>query len=152
MTRRLKDHPELGDNETLLHACYGLGAAIVKLSNRIASPHLDTWDTPETSDGGLAAPVTRSGVFALTNQRLLFFAKRFSIGTPKHITAAWPLTQIEAVRFTEDDLMIVFVDGSQASLHVPPMQKPKRFVECFDSIQDNERTSLNNVTLDKRFS
>lgn len=134
MTGRMKGHPALDDGETLIHACYGLGAKIVAVGNRAASRHSNAWDVPQSGEEGLAAAINRSGVVALTDRRLIFFAKRFSIGTPKAVTAQWPLSQVVSVKFENDNLMIEFEDGSVAGLHVPPLQKPKRFVEKFQSL------------------
>lgn len=124
-------HASLDSGEQVQHACYGLGRQIVALANRSVSPVTKTWNAPEESATGLAAPIDRSGVVVLTDRRLLFFRKRFSIGTPKHLTHAWSLDQIRRVEFQEENLVIDFADGSQAGLHVPPMQKPKRLVELF---------------------
>lgn len=126
-------HRALEPGESVQHACYGLGGQIVAFANRSLSRTSETWDTPESSQHGLAAPIDRSGVVVLTDRRLLFFRKRFSIGTPKNLTHAWPLTQISDVEFIEDNLGIEFADGSKAALHVPPMQKPKRLAELFNS-------------------
>ncbi len=134
-TKKVQKHGSIRVGETVYQACYGLGGRIVQVANRAVSPVSETWKVPETDDG-LASPINRSGVVALTNQRLLFFAKRFAIGNVKELTAEWPLKLIGNISYDDDTLAIAFVDDSVASLHVPTNQSPNKLVSALSDFRD----------------
>ncbi|MEM7698691.1 MAG: hypothetical protein AAF236_09840 [Verrucomicrobiota bacterium] len=147
MTKKVVRHPAIGDDETVLHACYGLSANFVALSNVAAlgtaavsrqSPHAgarsEIWQSDFDGKSGMAEPIQQTGVFALTDQRLIYFKKNIVVGRPKKILATWPLDQISGVGYAEKILLIRFVDGSFGGLHVPGSQHPLKFVEAFDEV------------------
>lgn len=147
MTNKVARHPEIREGETVLHACYGLSADFVALSNAAAqgtsavirdtiSPQATAgiWESDFAGKSGLATPITKTGVLALTNQRLLYFEKATVVGNPKKILATWTIDQLSAAIYAEKTLRIRFADGSIGGLHVPGSQKPKRFLECFETV------------------
>lgn len=101
MTPGVRKHPAIQPDETVIHACYGLGAGFVRGANRAtdptpgSGPKAVAWDDT-FMDGvtGLATAIDQTGVLALTDKRVLFFAKRFAIGRPKQIVGEWPLDQV----------------------------------------------------------
>lgn len=104
MTGRVTRHPEIRKGERVLHACYGLSASFTRMGNAAASGlssaakrHPDVgnktefWEADFEGKEGLAAVISRTGVLALTTERLIYFKKTFAIGSPKEILATWPL-------------------------------------------------------------
>lgn len=147
MTKKVARHPDLGEGETVLHACYGLSADFVALSNvaaggtsivlrdsSLTSTQGDLWESDFQGKSGLAAPLVYTGVLALTDERLLYFKKGTVVGRPKKIVATWPLEEVAAVGYDDKILRVRFRDGSVGGLHVPSSQHPKRFLEAFETI------------------
>ena len=132
-TSKIQKHDAIASDETVHWACYGLGGKIVAMANRSISPVSETWSVP-TSNDGLAAAIDRSGIVALTDRRLCFFAKRFAIGRPKSLTADWPHETLEAIEYEDDTLTISFADGSSAQLHVPSNQSPGKLIAAFEQL------------------
>ncbi len=143
MTKKVLGHPELGAEENVLHACYGLSANFVSMANVAANSRtimvgrtgdvssLELWTTDFAGEEGLAAPLTKTGVLVLTDQRLLYFEKALAIGKPKKILATWPLRQLTAISYDDKTLRIRFSDGSIGGLHVPKAQQPRKFLDAF---------------------
>ena len=132
-TKKVQRHVTIQADEVVYQACYGLGATVVQLANRSLSPSQETWSVPN-ADKGLASSLNRGGVIAITNKRLLFFAKRFAIGKPGKLTAEWPLSQLTSISWIDPKLSIHFVDDSQASLHVPRNQSPLKLVSAWQAL------------------
>lgn len=132
-TKKIRRHPTIHDGEIVHQACYGMGAAIIAIANRVVAQsstgHGGGWQAE--SGTGLAEPINRTGVVALTDRRLLFFAKRFAIGTPRDLTAEWPLEQVADLTWGDDTLTLEFVDGSSAQLHVPSNQSPHQLIAAW---------------------
>lgn len=82
---------------------------------------------------GLASPLKHAEVLALTEQRLLFFRKRFAFGRPKTLTREWLLDQVVAIDYDNGDsmLQVTFADRSSAGLHSPSNQWPHKLAEGF---------------------
>lgn len=135
-TKKIQRHAVIQDGETVYQACYGMGAAIVEMANRaVAQSPTGPGGGWQAEDGtGLAEPIDRTGVVALTDRRLLFFAKRLAIGTPKTLTAEWSLEQISDLSWSDDTLTLAFVDGSRAQLHVPSNQSPQKLVTAWQQM------------------
>ncbi len=147
MTPKVARHAEIGDDETVLHACYGLSADFVAFSNIAASggasvmrnsienlSPADLWRCDFAGESGHAAPLTKTGVLALTNRRLIYFQKSVVVGRPKKILATWPIEQLSAAVYHDKVLGIRFSDGSIGGLHVPPSQKPGEFLKAFENV------------------
>ncbi|MEM9018592.1 MAG: hypothetical protein AAGC68_16395 [Verrucomicrobiota bacterium] len=147
MTKKVARHPEIDEDETVLHACYGLSADFVALGNAAAaglsSLHRstisptntpDAWNSDFVGQPGLASALTVTGVLALTNQRLIYFRKAVVVGNPKKILATWPLEQLSGAGYEDKILLLRFSDGSVGGLHVPGSQNPKRFLEAFEEV------------------
>ena len=88
-----------------------------------------------SSDGsGFADEVKGNGVFALTNQRFLFFKKAMSVGTPKTITAEIAVSELVSAGYSAPMLRIELLDGSLVGLHVPRNQKPEAFAAAVERV------------------
>lgn len=132
-TRKVQKHPVIQPGEIVHRACYGMGEGIVGIANHLVSANsampIEAWSAADGT--GLATPIDRTGIVALTDRRLLFFAKRLAIGTPKILTAEWPLEQLRDILWDDDTLTLSFRDGSAAKLHVPSNQSPKKLVQAW---------------------
>lgn len=136
-TKKIENHQDIDHSEKVLHACYGLGGKIVEKANRKISSRTNTWKQFEAAKEGLAEPLDRSGIIALTDRRLCFFAKRFAIGSPKRMTAHWPLETLRSISYDEDTLGIKFIDESIAGLHVPNSQSPQKLILEFNRLRND---------------
>lgn len=143
MTPGVRKHPAIEADETVIHACYGLSAGFVRMANRTADPTPASGPRPAAWDDdfmngatGLASVIDQTGVLALTDRRVLFFAKRFAIGRPKNLIGEWPLEQVRNMSYDKSEtvLRIEFTDGSHSGLHVPPSQSPAFLVERFSEL------------------
>jgi len=132
-TKKVQRHVTIQADEVVYQACYGLGATVVQVANRTLSVGRETWSVPQ-KDEGLASSLSRGGVIAISNKRLLFFAKRFAIGKPGKLTADWPLSQLTNISWIDPQLSISFVDHSKASLHVPRNQSPLKLVSAWQAL------------------
>ena len=143
MTKGVAKHPTIQPDEEVVHASYGLSSKIVSFANRAvrSSPQsgatYETWNADLGATEGLADVFKTSGVLALTNKRLLFFAKRFAIGTVSDLTAQWTFDQVVAIEYDapESSLTVKFVDQSWAGLHSPGIQRPQRLADGFRSLK-----------------
>ena len=107
MTRKMRDHPELQPGETAIEAVYGLGRTMLAAADSVSGQHTGShrysseYDraTGGSAGTGRAAAIEGNGVLAVTDRRLLFFRKRFAIGTPRHLVAAFALVDVAACRY-----------------------------------------------------
>ena len=143
MTKKTQKHPAIAPDETVIQASYGLSRGFVRFANRAADPTPASgprnivWSDEMGEAEGLAEPLENTGVLALTDRRLLFFKKAFAIGSPKTLTAEWPLDQVLAIEYDEAEhhLMVRFSDGTGAALHVPRNQWPDKMVDGFAALR-----------------
>ncbi|MEM1441014.1 MAG: PH domain-containing protein [Verrucomicrobiota bacterium] len=158
MTKKVAPHPEIAPDEEVLHACYGLSADFVALSNVAASgssavirkrlttlSEAEIWSSDFAGDSGLASALTKTGVLALTTKRLLYFAKGTVVGKPKKIVATWPLEQLTAATYSDKILRIRFSDGSIGGLHVPGSQHPKKFLAAFEEMVAGDESEQSGI-------
>lgn len=139
MTKKVQKHPAIAAGETVIQASYGLSNSVVQFANRVDGVrHFKVWNDEMGEAEGLAEPLKNSGVLALTDRRLLFFRKRFAIGRPKTLAREWPLDQIDAIDYDDDDntLRVTFSDHSSAGLHSPRNQWPEKLVAGFGRLKD----------------
>lgn len=85
---------------------------------------------------GLAEPLKQTGVLALTDKRLLVFKKQLAIGSPKDLSAQWPLDQVTSIAYDKaaSTLTVHFTDGTGAGLHVPSNQSPDKLAAAFNGL------------------
>lgn len=150
MTKKLTGHHALEPGEVVAHAVYGLGKNALAMADSIsrsawpgagAGPQLHeditagyVREVEQLTQGadsaGFAAEMRRNGVLAVTDRRLLFFAKSTVVGKPKELTAAIDRGQVVDARYESPVLAVRLADGSVAALHVPRSQSPLRFLEA----------------------
>ena len=94
MTRKIRGHPELQPGETAIEAVYGLGRTMLAAADSVGSRRGGGGYSGEydRAAGGSDAPkrasaISGNGVLVVTDRRLLFFRKRFAIGTPRDLVA-----------------------------------------------------------------
>lgn len=141
MTKKAQRHPAIEPGEIVIQASYGLSSGFVQFANRVDGiPNFKPWNEEMGTAEGLADALKHTGVLALTDRRLLFFRKRFAIGRPKTLTKAWPLEQVTAIDYDEEDntLRATFSDGSSAGLHSPRNQWPHKLAEGFAGLTSQE--------------
>ena len=147
MTRKLRSHPCYLPGEEVIEAIYGLGRGLLAKADQAAwglgrdaglfnpsAGYASAYDRAvEGKDGaGFAAGVEGNGVLALTDLRLLFFAKATVIGRPKNLTAEVSITDVTGAAFERPMVSVTFTDGSICGLHVPRNQRPASFVDALN--------------------
>ena len=142
-TRRLQNHPALQPGEIVRHAGYGLGYGTLALADRALGTVRQPDERDWLSRGGRGAqpaagtrpalrrPLMAMASRAVTNKRLLFFAKRTVIGTPRAVSAACRCSGVAGATYKAPMLAVHLGDGSTFSLHMPRNQGPDRLRRCW---------------------
>jgi hypothetical protein len=147
-TKRLQNHPALQPGELVRQAGYGLGYGTLALADRALGRVRQPDERDNGSYGaehraatggkytsGFAAKVSGNGVLAVTNRRLLFFAKTTVIGTPKAITAELPLSGVSGATYDAPMIGVHLADGSSFALHMPRNQKPDEIARLLGPVR-----------------
>lgn len=132
--KKVRGHAGLTPGETVADACYGLGKGVLGAADLVKAPgmrHYTMQAEQATTDpaGSMAAGIDRTGIVAVTDQRLLFLPVKTAITKPKAVAAAWPLAQVRGAAYDKPMLTIAFADGSVGGLHVPTNEQPTGFVD-----------------------
>lgn len=135
--KKVRGHAGLMPAETVADACYGLGKGALGAADLVKAPgmrHYSVQADRSTADpvGSMAAGIDRTGIVAVTDQRLLFLPVKTAITKPKTVAAAWPLAQVRGAAYDKPMLTIAFADGSVGGLHVPANEQPTGFVEALN--------------------
>ena len=132
--KKVRGHPGLAPGEVVADACYGLGRGALGAADLVKAPgmrHYSLQADRATSGptGSMAESLDRTGILAVSDQRLLFLPVKTAITKPKAVAAAWPLSQVSGAAYDKPMLTVAFIDGSVGGLHVPTNEQPTAFVD-----------------------
>lgn len=141
--KKIRGHGDLLSDEDVTDACYGLGKGFLQLTDLVMTGRMKRYSgaaDAATVDpaGSEAAKIDRTGIIALTDQRLLFLPVKTAITKPKAVAAAWPLERVTGATWENNMLAIGFTDGSIGGLHVPRNEHPAEFVQALNAVVDSE--------------
>lgn len=137
--KKVRGHGDLAPGETVADACYGLGKGVLATADLARAPGIRRYSKEAelaTDDpaGSMAAAIDRTGILAVSDQRLLFLPVKTAITKPKAVAASWPLTQVQGAAYDKPMLTVAFADGSVGGLHVPAAEKPDGFVAAVNRL------------------
>ena len=137
--KKVRSHGDLASGEAVTDACYGLGKGVLGAADLAKAPgmrHYSMQADQATADaaGSMASAIDRTGILAVTDQRLLFLPVKTAITKPKAVAAAWPLAQVRGAAYDKPMLTFAFADGSIGGLHVPAAEKPDVFAATLNRL------------------
>lgn len=137
--KKVRGHGDLVPGEAVADACYGLGKGVLGAADLMKAPGMRQYSMQAeraTVDpaGSMAAAIDRTGILAVTDQRLLFLPVKTAVTKPKAVAAAWSLDQVRGAAYDKPMLTVAFADGSIGGLHVPAAEKPNDFVACLNRL------------------
>ena len=133
--KKVRGHAGLAPGEMVADACYGLGKGVLGAADLAKLPgmrHYSMQADRATADpaGSMAAAIDRTGILAVSDQRLLFLPVKTAITKPKAVAATWPLAEVRGAAYDKPMLTVAFADGSIGGLHVPANEQPAAFVDA----------------------
>jgi hypothetical protein len=134
--KKLAGHPDLIPGEEVKEACWGAGAAMMKVARwtNIDRPQHSDIEEVVGKGGGRADVIASNGIMALTDRRLLWCPVKTKVGKPEKLFG-FEFDEIAELRFDKPVLVVEFKDGSSGGIRTDFTARPGDLMKAWESIR-----------------